>query len=390
MSLDFSDSFFSEFPTEGDPCHQFLASGNRKFVHYLTTLNQMMQPFVKLITLLVALLGLAVALVGVVGLVVFLSFTGVQLPSLVDDEKPIAQVVTEIPVVKALMDPSSVWKAPDWSSVDTETNAEDIKYGRELIANTSEYLGPNGKVKAISNGMNCQNCHIQAGTAPLGNNYGAVAATYPKMRARSGTEEDIEKRINDCFERSLNGEPLERNSKEMIAIKAYINWVGKDVPKGETPVGSGIYEVPLLDRAADPIKGKLVYDNQCASCHQADGKGMSKPDGKGYIYPPLWGENSYNHGAGLYRLSRFAGYVKANMPLGATFENPMLTDEEAWDVAAYVNSMERPTKDLSKDWPDISKKPMDHPFGPFSDEFSEEQHKFGPFKPIKEAKASAK
>jgi thiosulfate dehydrogenase len=288
------------------------------------------------------------------------------------------------------MDPSSVWKAPDWSSVDNESNAEDIKYGRELIANTSEYLGPNGKVKAISNGMNCQNCHIQAGTAPLGNNYGAVAATYPKMRARSGTEEDIEKRINDCFERSLNGEPLERNSKEMIAIKAYINWVGKDVPKGETPVGSGIYEVPLLDRAADPIKGKLVYDNQCASCHQADGKGMSKPDGKGYIYPPLWGENSYNHGAGLYRLSRFAGYVKANMPLGATFENPMLTDEEAWDVAAYVNSMERPTKDLSKDWPDISKKPMDHPFGPFSDEFSEEQHKFGPFKPIKEAKESAK
>lgn len=350
----------------------------------------MMQPFVKLITLLVALLGLAVALVGVVGLVVFLSFTGVQLPSFVDEEKPIAQVVTEIPVVKALMDPSSVWKAPDWSSVDVESNSEDIKYGRELIANTSEYLGPNGKVKAISNGMNCQNCHLQAGTAPLGNNYGAVAATYPKLRARSGTEEDIEKRINDCFERSLNGEPLERNSKEMIAMKAYINWVGKDVPKGETPVGSGIYEVPLLDRAADPIKGKLVYDNQCASCHQADGKGMSKPDGKGYIYPPLWGENSYNHGAGLYRLSRFAGYVKANMPLGATFENPMLTDEEAWDVAAYVNSMERPTKDLSKDWPDISKKPMDHPFGPFSDEFSEEQHKFGPFKPIKEAKASAK
>lgn len=350
----------------------------------------MMQPFVKLITLLVALLGLAVALVGVVGLVVFLSFTGVQLPSLVDDEKPIVQVVADIPVVKTLMDPSNVWKAPDWSSVDAEANSEEIKYGRELIANTSEYLGPNGKVMAMSNGMNCQNCHLQAGTAPLGNNYSAVAATYPKVRARSGQSEDIEKRINDCFERSLNGKTLEGNSREMKAMKAYIQWMGKDVPKGETPKGSGLYEVPLLDRAADPIKGKLVYDSQCASCHQADGKGMAKPDGKGYIYPPLWGENSYNHGAGFYRLSRFAGYVKANMPLGATFENPMLTDEEAWDVAAYVNSMERPAKDLTKDWPDISKKPMDHPFGPFSDEFSEEQHKFGPFKPIKEAKANTK
>jgi len=350
----------------------------------------MMQPFVKLITLLVALLGLAVALVGVVGFVLFLSYSGVQLPSLSEKDQSVAEMVAEIPVVKALADAASLWKAPDWASVDSEPNAAEIKYGRELVANTSEFLGPKGKVKAISNGMNCQNCHLQAGTAPLGNNYGAVAATYPKFRARSGTEETIEKRINDCFERSLNGKTLENNSKEMRAMVAYINWVGKEVPKGEVPKGSGLYEVPLLDRAADPIKGKLVYDNQCASCHQADGNGMPKPDGTGYLYPPLWGENSYNHGAGLYRLSRFAGYVRANMPLGATFENPMLSDEEAWDVAAYVNSMERPAKDLSKDWPDISKKPMDHPFGPFSDGFTEEQHKFGPFKPIQAAKAQTK
>lgn len=334
-----------------------------------------------------ALLGLATVLVGVVGFVVFLSYSGIQLPRLANKENAIPQAIAELPVVKALADPTSMWGAPDWSSVDSEPNASDIKYGKELVANTSEYLGPEGKVKAISNGMNCQNCHLQAGTVPLGNNYGAVAATYPKMRARSGTEEDIQKRINDCFERSLNGQPLSRDSKEMIAMAAYINWLGKDVPKGEIPVGSGIYEVPAMDRAADPLKGKLVYDNQCQSCHASDGQGMSKPDGKGYIYPPLWGENSYNHGAGLYRLSRFAGYVKANMPLGATFERPMISDEEAWDVAAYVNSMDRPKKDLSKDWPDISKKPVDHPFGPFADGFSEAQHKFGPFKPIREARS---
>ena len=73
------------------------------------------------------------------------------------------------------------------------------------------------------------------------------------------------------------------------------------------------------------------------------------------------------------------------MPYGVTFENPFLTDEEAWDVAAYVNSMPRPDKDLSQDWPDISKKPIDHPFGPYADSFSEEQHKYGPFDPIKAA-----
>ncbi|MDO8966754.1 MAG: c-type cytochrome [Algoriphagus sp.] len=349
----------------------------------------MLQPFVKLITLVVALLGLATALVGVIGFVVFISYSGIQLPSLTDEEKSIPQTIAEIPVVKALADPAGMWKSPDWNSVDAEPNAMEIKYGKELIANTSEFLGPNGKVKAISNGMNCQNCHLQAGTAPLGNNYGAVAATYPKMRARSGTEEDIQKRINDCFERSLNGQSLERDSKEMVAMVAYINWVGKDVPKGEIPKGSGLYEVPVLDRAADPSKGKLVYENQCQSCHAADGQGMVRPDGKGYTYPPLWGKNSYNHGAGLYRLSRFAGYVIANMPLGASFQNPILSDEEAWDVAAYVNSMDRPKKDLSQDWPDISKKPVDHPFGPFSDQFTEAQHKFGPFKPIQEAKAKS-
>lgn len=349
----------------------------------------MMRPFVKLITLLVALLGLVTVMTGVVGFVVFLSYNGVQLPALGDVPDPIPSPVADTPVVKALDDPSGMWKAPDWATVEEEPNASEIKYGKELIANTAEFLGPNGKVKAMSNGMNCQNCHLQAGTAPLGNNYGAVAATYPKMRARSGTEEDIQKRVNDCFERSLNGQSLARDSKEMVAMVAYIRWVGKDVPKGQIPKGSGIYEVPLLDRAADPVKGKLVYDAQCQTCHAAEGQGMPKPDGTGYIYPPLWGKDSYNNGAGLYRLSRFAGYVRANMPLGATFENPILTDAEAWDVAAYVNSLERPQKDLSQDWPDISKKPIDHPFGPFADEFQEGQHKFGPFKPIKEAKAKS-
>ena len=84
----------------------------------------------------------------------------------------------------------------------------------------------------------------------------------------------------------------------------------------------------------------------------------------------------------MFRLSRFAGYIKANMPQGATYLKPQLTDEEAWDIAAYVNSRPRPTKDLSKDWPKMEEKIFDHPFGPYADKFSEDQHKFGPFKPI--------
>lgn len=332
-------------------------------------MKNIFEPLIKMLSLLVGLLVGVTALTGLLmALVVFL-FSGGSLPELQSGKQmpAMAQAVAE--VYRGVVPKEGMWKAPDWSKVDEEPNADAIKYGRELIANTSEYLGPNGKVKKLSNGMNCQNCHLNAGTAPLGNNYAAVASTYPKVRARSGQSEDIPKRINDCFERSLNGKALDVNSKEMIAMVAYMEWLGKDVPKGETPKGTGIYEVPFLDRAADPVRGKVVYAQQCQSCHMEDGQGMMKPDKTAYVYPPLWGEHSYNDGAGLFRMSRFAGYVKTNMPLGATFERPLLSDEDAWDVAAYINSMERPKKDISKDWPDISKKPIDHPYGPFSDEF---------------------
>ncbi len=296
-------------------------------------------------------------------------------------EEEIAVESTRI-LPKPLMDPEGMRGSPDWDLMDAEPNASEIKYGKELIARTSEYFGPDGKIKKMSNGMNCQNCHLKAGTVPLGNNYFAVASTYPTVRSRSGELEDIPKRINDCLERSLNGEPLERSSREMTAIVAYMQWLGKGVPKGERPLGAGIYEVPPMDRAADPVKGKTVYNLHCESCHMENGKGQLKVGESGYLYPPLWGENSYNQGAGLFRISRFAGYVKANMPFGTTYKYPVLSDEEAWDVAAYVNSMQRPIKDFPDDWPDISKKPVDHPFGPYSDKFTEREHKYGPFLPI--------
>jgi thiosulfate dehydrogenase len=265
-------------------------------------------------------------------------------------------------------------------------NGKDIWYGYELISKTAYYLGPNGTVNQISNGMNCQNCHLDAGTKPFGNNYGAVASTYPKFRERSGTMESIEKRVNDCFERSLNGKALDNNSLEMKAIVAYISWLGRKVAKGDKPYGSGIMEIKYLNRAADPEKGKVVFEGHCARCHGDDGQGLKSPDGKGYEFPPLWGPHSYNEGAGLYRLSRFAGYVYNNMPNTVNWHNPEITQEQAWDVAAFVNSQPRPKKDLSKDWPNISGKPVDHPFGPYADSFSEKQHKYGPYGPIAEWK----
>ncbi len=283
---------------------------------------------------------------------------------------------------KAKEEKLSMWSAPDISTLPQDEKSEQIKYGRELIANTAHYLGPKGSVAQLSNGMNCQNCHLDAGTKIFGNNYGSVASTYPKFRERSGSLENIYKRVNDCVERSLNGKALDTNGKEMQAIKAYIQWLGKDVPKKEKAKGSGITELAYLKRPANAENGKTIYMQKCKTCHMEDGAGKMNADGISYQYPPLWGEHSYNIGAGLYRLGRFAGYVKANMPQGANYDTPQLTDEEAWDVAAFVNSQPRPAKDLSKDWPNISDKPVDHPFGPYADNFSEQQHKYGPFEPI--------
>jgi thiosulfate dehydrogenase len=272
----------------------------------------------------------------------------------------------------------STWVPPSLFT-DNELQGKErelVIYGEDIIANTSRYFGPHGSVATITNGMNCQNCHLNAGKKNWGNNYSAVYSTYPKFRDRSGSMESIYKRVSDCFERSLNGTAPDSNSREYQAIYAYIKWMGKDVKKGKKPYGSGIEKLPFMDRAADPVKGKAVYVAQCQSCHGANGEGQLSLNGKSYEYPPLWGEYSYNTGAGLFRLSNFAGYVKTNMPFKqATYDSPKLTNEESWDVAAYVNSQPRPKKDLSKDWPDISKKPFDHPFGPYADGFSENQHK---------------
>jgi thiosulfate dehydrogenase len=298
------------------------------------------------------------------------------------DEKIMAKSVASDEPKKDL---TVYWNAPDINSVVNVKQKEQVAYGMELIAHTAKYLGPYGSVLKISNGMNCQNCHLQAGTAVFANNYGSVASLYPKLRARSGAIENINKRVNDCFERSLNGKTIDTTGKEMQAIVAYINFLGTNVEKGKKAAGSGFKDLAYLDRATDNDKGQIVYTAKCQSCHQANGEGLYNADKTEYTYPALWGKKSYNDGAGLYRMSNIAKYVKYNMPMGTTYLNPQLTDEEAWDVASFINSQTRPHINVPKDWPDKSKKPFDHPFGPYADNFTEKQHKYGPYKPIADA-----
>jgi thiosulfate dehydrogenase len=320
--------------------------------------------------------------------VLFISFTSIVILQYIDFNSLFSDGSSSKRITPSAQEKKSTgevklisWMAPDIE----EVKDVQVLYGRELITHTSRFFGPNGKLSKITNGMNCQNCHMDAGTKVYGNNYALVASTYPKFRPRSGQIESVEKRVRDCFERSLNGKAPSDSSMEMQAIVAYIKWVGSEVTEENKPEGTGIYDLPLMSRAADPVKGKLVFSAKCVSCHGANGEGVPNSDLTEYIYPPLFGSHSYNSGAGLFRLSRFAGYVKMNMPKGVSYLSPQLTDEDAWDVAAFINTQPRPGMNIQKDWPDISVKPFDYPFGPYADAFSEEQHKLGPFRPIKNA-----
>ena len=206
--------------------------------------------------------------------------------------------------------------------------------------------------------------------------------------------------------RSMNGSPRDTTSKEMKAFVAYIKWLGKDVKKGETPPGTGLIKAPrFINRPADPEKGKIVFEQLCSRCHGKEGQGQFTADvlkdqtkqqgGTAtaddlYYYPPLWGSQSFNAVATLYRLSKFAGFIQDNMPYPINHDSRILTDEQAWDIAAYVNSQQRPVKDHSQDYiADISKKPYDFPFPPYADSFSEQQHKYGPYTEMPSAKPKA-
>ena len=330
---------------------------------------------------LASMARLLMLLAAALGLVVVVVVTQLYWPAHPAASVAVADEATEGPPPSGSYH-RPAFAAPDTALIPRTAAGREIRYGRELVAHTARYLGPTGLVGAYTNGLNCQNCHLQAGTQGVANNYLAVASTYPKLRARSGTVEGIEKRVADCMERSLNGRAVPDDSREMRAIVAYIKWLGQDIPKGQKVHGTGFMKLPYLDRAADPQIGRAVFAAKCQSCHGPEGKGKQLANGREYQYPPLWGPDSYNDGAGLFRVSNFAKYVKAAMPYGATFDHPQLTNKQAWDVAAFVNSQPRPHLPTPRDWPDIRKKPVDHPFGPYADQFSERQHKFGPYQPI--------
>jgi thiosulfate dehydrogenase len=295
------------------------------------------------------------------------------------------QPSSEVRVIQPVMVAQLEWAPKDILKI-WETTDPLVRKGYQILSQSSTNIGPNAsnpEDRFAGNNLSCTNCHLKGGTQAGSGSWVGVASRFPQFGGRSNKIGTLEDRINGCMERSMNGRKIPVTSDAMKAMIAYMEWLGEDLPAGKESYYKGYAPIKLPQRAVNLEAGSIVYSKECALCHGQEGMGIPGPE-NGYLYPPLWGPDSFNDGAGMHRVITAAEFIRGNMPFGmATRDNPKLTDEEAYDVAGYINSFERPHKKGSEnDYPDLTLKPVSTSYGPWVDDFSASEHKFGPFQPI--------
>lgn len=232
--------------------------------------------------------------------------------------------------------------APDRATLPEGALGDAVRRGETLVTRTREELPEN-----VGNGLHCTSCHLQGGTVAGAGPWVGIVGMFPEFRSRNAKVNVLQDRVNDCFERSMDGKALPADSPDMTAIVAYMTWLSRGVPVGVPIEGRGF--VRIKDPPTPNTEnGKAIYARLCSSCHGVDGQGLDGPDGA-YLYPALWGDRSFNVGAGMARLDTAAAFVRWNMPLG---QGGTLTDQEAYDVAAFFTTQPRPGfARKHEDWP---------------------------------------
>ena len=207
-----------------------------------------------------------------------------------------------------------------------------VRLGRAIFTDTQRYAK-----RYVGNGLNCENCHLDAGrladSAPLW----AAYTRFPAYRSKNGKVNSFEDRLAGCFRFSMNGQAPSYDSEEMIALVAYSYWLAQGAPTGAELEGRGYPKLGKPAKPPDAKRGADVFAANCAICHGADGQGTKA--GARYAFPPLWGPQSFNAGAGMHNVATAAAFIRRNMPLG---KGGTLSEQDAWDVAAFMDGHERP------------------------------------------------
>lgn len=233
---------------------------------------------------------------------------------------------------KRLDDPALYEHVPPAFSEIPETPFGDmVRLGREIFTNTQLLRGT-----FVGNDLTCGNCHMNAGADPMAAPVWATAVDFPIYRGKEKRVNTLPDRLAGCFRYSMDGTPPPAQHMVMVALESYMRWLATGAPSGAVQKARGYVALPMPTQTPAYARGEAVYAERCATCHGTDGAGLKQ--GERVVFPPVWGPNSYNWGAGMHEIEKAAGFLKANMPLG----NPDLTEQEAWDVALYVDSHERP------------------------------------------------
>jgi thiosulfate dehydrogenase len=233
--------------------------------------------------------------------------------------------------------PSAVvaFRVPGESEIRNPTVLASVRRGRALLRNTRDSLPAH-----VGNRLQCVSCHPDDGTRQRVMPWVGVYARFPQYRSRAGSTQIIEDRINDCFLRSMNGKPLAAQSRDMRDIISYMAFLSSGYPVFAQVQGMGLDSLPVQE--GDSARGHATFTTKCVACHGNNGEGS-------VLAPPVWGPHSYNIGAGMARLRTAAAFIRAAMPQNAP---GTLTEQEAWDLARFINSQPRPDfRGKELDWP---------------------------------------
>lgn len=221
-----------------------------------------------------------------------------------------------------------------------------VRRGQAIFMNTSTNASDH-----VGNGLSCSNCHLGAGRQPYSAPMWAAWVQYPKYRSKNKQINTMEDRVKGCFTYSMNaqhsvsGGPPPAGDDIYRDLQSYFFWLATNAPTNESMEGVGFGKVAKTELGYSPERGQDVFAANCTVCHGSDGQGQKDINGR-YVFPPLWGPDSFNWGAGMARIDTAAAFIKHNMPLS---QPGRLTDQEAWDVAAYIDSFERPKDPRQQD-----------------------------------------